>query len=181
MKKLFFTCLALFFFNSLHAEENVHSFSLKDIDGQDVQLSQFKGKKLLLVNVASQCGLTKQYAALQKLHETYNTKGLIILGIPANNFGAQEPGSNAEIKSFCTTKFNVTFTMMSKIEVKGEKQDPLYKYLTSHKQFGGEISWNFEKFLIDGEGNIIQRFKPRTKPDSKEVISGIEAALKLLP
>ena len=178
MKKLLFTFFTLLCFNALQAEENVHSFSLKDIDGKEIKLSQFKGKKLLLVNVASQCGLTKQYAALQKLHDTYNGKGLVIIGIPANNFGAQEPGTNAEIKTFCTSKFNVTFPMMSKIEVKGKKQDPLYKYLTSHETFGGEISWNFEKFLIDDEGNIIKRFKPRTKPDSKEVISKIEGLLK---
>ena len=179
MKKILLIFISLFVLSSLQADENVHSFSLKDIDGKEIQLSQFKDKTLLLVNVASKCGLTKQYSALQKIHETYNEKGLIIIGIPANNFKSQEPGTNAEIKAFCTTKFNVSFPMMSKIEVKGEKQDPLYKYLTSHKNFGGDISWNFEKFLIDGDGNIIKRFKPRTKPDSNEVISTIETALKL--
>jgi glutathione peroxidase len=161
--------------------ETVYNFTLKSIDHQPVSLSAYHGKALLLVNVASKCGYTPQYAALEKLYETYKDKGLVIVGIPANNFMSQEPGTDAEIKTFCTNKYNVSFPMMSKVSVKGEDQAPLYAFLTdksSDPKFSGEIKWNFTKFLFDRNGNPVARFEPATTPDSPEMIAAIEAALK---
>lgn len=158
----------------------VLNFKMKKIDGKETDLSVYKGKVVLMVNVASQCGLTPQYTALEGLHEKFADKGLAVLGFPANEFGAQEPGSNAEIATFCKDKFNVKFDMFSKIVVKGDGQDPLYKYLTSKEtdpKHAGEISWNFEKFLIGRNGEIVARFAPRVKPDSEEVVKAIEAEL----
>ncbi len=154
---------------------------VKDIDGNEVALSTYKGKVLLIVNVASKCGFTKQYAGLQKLYETYKDKGLVVLGFPANNFFRQEPGSNAEIKQFCTTKFNVSFPMFAKISVRGKDIAPLYAFLTSQetqpvKQ--GKISWNFNKFLVDRTGNVVHRFGSRTTPEDKKLITAAEALLK---
>ncbi len=163
------------------ANEGVYNFTLKSIDHQPVSLSTYHGKALLLVNVASKCGYTPQYAALEKLYETYKDKGLVIVGIPANNFMSQEPGTDAEIKTFCSNKYNVTFPMMSKVSVKGEDQAPLYAFLTdksSDPKFGGEIKWNFTKFLFDRNGNPVARFEPAVTPDSPEVIAAVEAALK---
>jgi glutathione peroxidase len=159
----------------------VYNFTLKSIDHQPVSLSAYHGKALLLVNVASKCGYTPQYAALEKLYETYKDKGLVIVGIPANNFMSQEPGTDAEIKTFCTNKYNVSFPMMSKVSVKGEDQAPLYAFLTdksSDPKFGGEIKWNFTKFLFDRNGKPVARFEPAVTPDSPEVIAAVEAALK---
>ena len=160
---------------------SIYDFTLKSIDHQPVSLSSYKGKVLLLVNVASKCGFTPQYTALEKLYESYKDKGLVIVGIPANNFMSQEPGTDAEIKTFCTNKYNVSFPMMSKVSVKGEDQAPLYSFLTDKStdpKFGGPIQWNFTKFLFDRNGNPVARFEPATKPDSPEVIAAIEAALK---
>ena len=160
---------------------SVYDFTLKSIDHQPVSLSSYHGKALLLVNVASKCGYTPQYAALEKLYETYKDKGLVIVGIPANNFMSQEPGTDAEIKTFCTNKYNVSFPMMSKVSVKGENQAPLYAFLTdksSDPKFSGEIQWNFTKFLFDRNGKPIARFEPAVTPDSPEVISAVESALK---
>ncbi|AXC13138.1 Glutathione peroxidase family protein [Acidisarcina polymorpha] len=161
---------------------SVYDFSLKSIDThQPVSLSSYHGKALLLVNVASKCGYTPQYAALEKLYETYKGQGLVIVGIPANNFMSQEPGTDAEIKTFCTNKYNVSFPMMSKVSVKGEDKAPLYAFLTdksSDPKFGGEIQWNFTKFLFDRNGNPVARFEPAITPDSPEVISAVQAALK---
>ena len=155
-------------------------FQMKSLDGKPVDLSKYKGKVVLVVNVASQCGLTPQYKGLEKLHETYGDQGLAVLGFPANEFGAQEPGSDTEISTFCTTNYGVKFDMFSKVVVKGEGQCPLYKFLTSKEtdpKFAGDISWNFEKFLIDRDGNVINRFAPKVTPESPEVVDAIKAAL----
>ena len=139
-------------------------------------MAAYKGKVLLLVNVASKCGFTPQYTALEALYEKYKGEGLVVMGFPANNFMAQEPGTNEEIKTFCSRKYNVTFPMYSKISVKGDDKAPLYQFLTEQK--GGEIKWNFTKFLIGRDGTIIARFEPAVKPDSPEVVSAIEKALQ---
>ena len=155
------------------------TFTVKDIDGKDYDLQQLKGKVVMIVNVASKCGLTKQYAGLEKLYQTYKDRGLVIVGFPANNFGGQEPGSEEEIKTFCSTKYNVTFPMMSKISVKGADQHPLYDLLT-HKtpeEFRGEIGWNFAKFLVDRNGNVFARFASKTTPQDEQVIAAVEKAL----
>ena len=155
-------------------------FKVKDIDGKKIDLSKYEGKVVLMVNVASKCGLTPQYEQLQALHDEYAEKGLAILGFPANNFGKQEPGTNKAIKRFCTSKYDVKFDMFAKVSVKGDDQCELYKFLTSKEdngKFGGEIKWNFTKFLIGRDGKVISRFEPRTKPDAKEVVSAIEKAL----
>lgn len=165
------------------AEVNKNSplqFTVKDIDGKDVELSKYQGKVVLIVNVASKCGNTPQYAQLQALHAKYGEKGLVILGFPANEFGKQEPGSNEEIKTFCTSKYSVGFPMFSKVVVKGEGICDLYKFLTgkqTNAKFGGDVTWNFEKFLIGKDGQVAARFKPRTKPDAPEVVKAIEAEL----
>lgn len=163
------------------AAKSLHEFTVKDIDGKEVSLKKYQGKVLLVVNVASECGLTPQYEQLQKLHETYGPKGFVVLGFPANNFGGQEPGSEPEIKKFCTDKYRVGFDMFSKVSVKGGDCCPLYKWLTTERgdenKFAGEIKWNFTKFLIDADGKIVARFEPRTKPDDKAVIAAIEKAL----
>ncbi len=159
---------------------NVLNFTMKDIDGKDVDLSKFKGSVIMMVNVASRCGNTPQYTALEKLYKTYKEKGFVILAFPANNFHAQEPGTNAEIKEFCTEKYNVTFPIFSKISVKGDDTAPLYKVLTSFKSEAikpGDITWNFEKFIIARDGTIADRFTPRTKPDDAKVTAAIETEL----
>ena len=159
---------------------SVYDFTLKSIDGQPTPLSEYHGKVLLLVNVASHCGYTPQYTALETLYEKYKDKGLVIVGIPANNFMGQEPGTNEEIKTFCTKKYNVSFPMMSKLSVKGDDKTPLYQFLTSKSEdpkFGGEIQWNFTKFLFDRNGNPVARFEPAVKPDSPEVTAAIEATI----
>ena len=155
----------------------VHQFKVKTIDGTQKSLSDYKGRVLLIVNVASRCGYTSQYANLEALHKAHAAKGLSILGFPANNFGGQEPGSNAEIKEFCSTKFNVTFDMFEKISVKGGDKHPLYAYLTSgggNGDMSGEVGWNFEKFLINKNGQIVKRFKSGVDPMSDELIKAIE-------
>lgn len=167
-----------------HAEDKKVSspleYKMKDIDGKEVELSKYKGKVVLFVNVASECGLTPQYTALQALYEKYEKEGFVLIGVPANEFGAQEPGSNAEIKKFCSTKYKVTFPMLEKVVVKGEKQVPLYKTLveaTPNKGKVEQVSWNFEKFLVGRDGKVVARFAPRTKPDAPEVTKAIEAEL----
>jgi len=155
----------------------IYDFKMKDIDGKEVPLSDFKGKVLLVVNVASFCGNTPQYEALEKLYEANKDKGFVILGFPANEFGQQEPGTNAEIKTFCTSKYNVTFPMFSKIVVKGEGQDPLYKWLQANAPYHDDVEWNFGKFLIGRDGKVINRFNPRVKPDNADVTNAITQAL----
>jgi glutathione peroxidase len=155
-------------------------FKMKNIKGDDVDLSKYQGKVVLMVNVASKCGLTPQYKELEGLHEKYADKGLAVLGFPANEFGKQEPGTDSEIADFCKQKFDVKFDMFSKVVVKGDGQCPLYKFLTSPEtdpKYAGDIKWNFEKFLIGRDGNVIARFAPTVKPDAPEVIKAIEGAL----
>ena len=165
------------------AEKTVHDFTLNSIDGQPAPLAAYNGKVVLLVNVASKCGFTPQYSALESTYEKYKDRGFVIVGIPANNFGAQEPGSNQEIKTFCSSKYHVTFPMMAKVSVKGDDITPLYQFLTdksSNPQSGGEIKWNFTKFLIGPDGRVITRFEPEITPDSPQVTSAIEEALASL-
>src|SRR5271169_1379498 len=165
---------------SLFAAAGIYSFTLNSIDGQPAPLANYKGKVVLVVNVASQCGYTPQYSALESTYEKYKNQGFVILGFPANNFGAQEPGTNEEIKTFCARKYSVTFPMYAKISVKGADQAPLYAYPTKDTPAGinGEIKWNFTKFLVDRNGNVIQRFEPAVTPDSKEVVAAIEKRLQ---
>jgi glutathione peroxidase len=160
--------------------KNIFDYSLNSIDGQPAPLSAYKGKVVMLVNVASRCGFTPQYTALEKIYEAYKERGFVIVGIPANNFGSQEPGTNQEIKTFCQSKYSVTFPMMSKISVKGDDKDPLYHYLTdktANPKTGGDIQWNFTKFLVGPDGQVITRFEPKVTPDSPEVVGAIEKAL----
>jgi len=160
--------------------KTVHDFVLKDIEGRDVALSEYKGKVLLVVNVASRCGFTPQYEGLQKLYERYKDAGLVVLGFPASNFMNQEPGTDAEIKEFCSTRFHVTFPMFSKISVKGADSHPLYQFLTSEETnpaFAGPITWNFNKFLVGRDGAVVARFGAREAPESLEVIKAVEKAL----
>ena len=156
------------------AQNSVYDFTLKSIDGKDLPLSQFKGKKLLLVNVASECGYTPQYDGLEKLFEKYKDK-LVIVGVPANNFGQQEQGTNEEIKEFCKTNYHVTFYMTQKVSAKGEDIDPFFKWLIElpNADFTGDIRWNFEKFLFDEKGNLVHRFRSKTKPESEEMLRAI--------
>lgn len=154
----------------------LHDFQASTIDGTDKTLADYRGKAVLVVNVASQCGLTPQYAKLQELHEKYGSRGLEILGFPCNQFMGQEPGSESDIKTFCETKFGVTFPMFSKIDVNGAGAHPLYQWLKAETG-GGEITWNFEKFLISKDGSIVQRFSPKTAPDAPDVVRAIETAL----
>jgi len=163
------------------AASSVHEFTMDAINGTPTPLASFKGKVLLVVNVASQCGYTYQYEGLQALYLKYKDQGLVVAGFPANNFGAQEPGSNAEIGAFCKSKFGVTFPMFSKISVKGSDKAPLYQFLTdknANPKTGGEIPWNFTKYLVDRDGRVLARFDAPVEPESKELTSAIEAALK---
>lgn len=160
------------------------NFSVKTIDGKDANLADYHGKVVMLVNVASKCGMTPQYQALQSTYEKYKDQGFVILGFPANNFNGQEPGTNEEIKQFCSTKYNVTFPLMSKISVKGDDKHPLYRFLTEGKageEFSGEIEWNFAKFLVDRNGNVMARFGSKTTPDAPQVAAAIEKALNAAP
>lgn len=159
---------------ALFAASSVHEFTLPSIDGAPAPLAQYNGKVLLLVNVASKCGYTPQYEGLEALYQKYKDRGLVVLGFPANNFGAQEPGTNEEIKTFCTRNYKVTFPMYSKVSVKGGDQTPLYGFLSTK---AGEPKWNFTKYLAGKDGQIIQRFDSGVKPDSPELAQAIEAAL----
>jgi glutathione peroxidase len=179
MKKLF-VLLALLATTLMATEKTIYDFTMNSIDGQPTPLSSFKGKVVLLVNVASRCGYTPQYTALESIYEKYKGRGFVIVGIPANNFGSQEPGSNQEIKTFCTAKYHVTFPMMAKVSVKGSDITPLYQFLTdksAHPDTGGEIGWNFTKFLVGPDGKVIARFDSAVEPDSPQVTSAIAKAL----
>lgn len=161
--------------------KHFYDFKMKDIDGKDVKLDVFKGKVILVVNVASKCGSTPQYEGLQNIYDRFREKGFVILGFPANNFLGQEPGSNEQIKQFCTLNYGVTFPMFSKISVRGKDQHPLYEFLTSKETnpgFGGRITWNFNKFLLDREGNIVDRFATKIQPESDRVVSAIQKYLE---
>ena len=156
---------------------SLYDFTMDDIDGKPVNLNQYRGKVLLVVNTASLCGNTPQYTDLESIYERYHDKGFEVLAFPANNFGQQEPGTNAEIKGFCLTKYSVSFPLFSKISVKGSDKHPLYQYLTEQSPFPGEIEWNFQKYLVDRSGNVVGRFHHRTKPLSPEVVNEIERVL----
>jgi glutathione peroxidase len=158
----------------------IFDFTMKDISGSEVPLRSFEGRAFLVVNVASKCGFTPQYKGLQELYDRYREKGFEILGFPANNFLWQEPGSDADIRQFCSTKYSVTFPMFSKISVKGRDIHPLYEFLTSPEtdpKFQGAIGWNFAKFLLDRKGNVVARFEPKTEPLAPEVVQAVENAL----
>jgi len=161
----------------------VHDFKAKTIDGKEQSLSDHSGKVLLVVNVASQCGLTPHYKGLQELYESFRDRGLVVLGFPCNQFGSQEPGTEAEIKTFCETRYGVDFPMFAKIEVNGPNRHPLYEFLTKQStqpDGAGDIQWNFAKFRIDREGNVKARFAPPTAPVSEEIVGAIEKALQNL-
>jgi glutathione peroxidase len=155
----------------------LYDFILDDIDGRPLSLGQFKGKVLLLVNTASFCGNTPQYSDLQVIYDRYKEQGFEILAFPANNFGQQEPGTNQEIKSFCFTKYSLTFPLFSKISVKGPDKHPLYRYLTEESPFPGKVEWNFQKYLVDRSGRVVARYHHRTKPLSDQIVQDVEKAL----
>jgi glutathione peroxidase len=162
----------------MHMAKSLYDFKMKSIQGKDVPLKKYRGNVLLIVNVASKCGLTPQYEKLEALHKKYAARGLKILGFPANNFGAQEPGSNAEILQFCKATYSVEFDMFAKISVKGGDIDPLYAHLTGlPKPLGGDIEWNFAKFLVDRKGNIVERFPAPMTPDDPKLIATLEKLL----
>lgn len=157
---------------------NIYEYTVKDINKKEVKLSDYKGKVLLIVNVASQCGFTKQYSGLQEIYEKYKDQGFEVLGFPCNDFGGQEPGSNEEITEFCSLNFNVTFPMFDKVKVLGDEKEPLFEALTNNTVTGkSNIKWNFEKFIIDKKGNVVDRFRSITKPESKKITSLIEKEL----
>ncbi len=163
--------------NSAFAQKGFYDFTVKDIYGEDFNLASLKGKKVLVVNTASKCGFTPQYEELEKLYQKYKDKNFIIIGFPANNFLNQEPGTNEEIITFCKTNYGVTFPMMSKISVKGKDIHPLYQWLTSKKLNGvkdSEVAWNFQKYLIDENGNLVDVVKPKEAPFSDVIVNWIE-------
>lgn len=170
-----------FILMSITTERNdtVHQYEENLINGEKVSLSSFKGDVLLIVNTASECGYTPQYEGLQKIYEEYSERGFEVLGFPANNFAGQEPGSDEEIAQFCEMNYGVSFPMFTKVSVKGDDIHPLFNFLTSadNPDFKGEIGWNFEKFLVDGNGNLIRRFKSNVTPESEEIRSSIEELL----
>jgi glutathione peroxidase len=181
MKKvvILMSLLSLFSFlgyaKSRDSNASLHELSFKDIDGKERSLSEFKGKVLLFVNTASECGFTGQYADLEKIHEEYKDRGFSVLGFPSNDFGGQEPGNDKQIKFFCEQNYKVSFPMFAKSAVKGEAQNPIFKFLTT--QAGSGILWNFEKFLVDGEGRFVERWRSITKPGSSSIRQKIESLL----
>jgi glutathione peroxidase len=181
MKKLITLLTALFVSSGANAQQtdmNAYSFSFKSIDGQEMPLSDFKGKVILVVNTASQCGFTSQYAGLEELWDKYKDKGLVVLGVPSNDFGNQEPGSESEIRDFCTKKFDVSFPMTEKYSVKGSEAHPFYKWANEQTSLLGTPKWNFHKYLIGKDGKLIDWFSSVTTPTSEKIISAVEKALK---
>lgn len=173
------TALSLLQIVTAHAE-SIYDIKLKDIDGKEITLADYKGKVLLIVNVASKCGYTKQYAGLETLQQKYKKEGFTVLGIPCNQFGGQEPGSNEDIKQFCSSKYNVTFPLFDKVEVNGDNRHALYSALAGKSSpFPGDIKWNFNKFLVGRDGKILKRLDSKITPDSTEMKEEIEAALKV--
>jgi glutathione peroxidase len=160
------------------AEAPIHGLKVKDIDGKEQSLGTYKGKVLLVVNVASECGLTGQYAGLEELHKKYKEKGFAVLGFPCNDFGGQEPGTEKEIKQFCRSRYQVSFPLFAKIKVAGPEKHALYEQLTGKgSPFPGEVGWNFAKFLVGKDGKVLKRFDPDVEPDSEEIAKAVEAAL----
>jgi glutathione peroxidase len=175
MRLLFVLAAVTFLGAGLARAASIYDFTLDSIDGKAVPLAGYKGKVALVVNVASRCGFTPQYTGLEATYRKYKDRGLVVLGFPANNFREQEPGTNAEIQEFCKRTYDVTFPLFSKISVKGDDQAPLYRYLTG--ETGGDIEWNFTKFVIGRDGRIVARFPSKVTPDSPEVTAAIEKAL----
>ena len=177
-KKLVLFSLLITSLFMLQAQTNsIHQFKVKDINGETFDMASLKGKKVLIVNTASKCGFTPQYEQLQELYEKYKDSGFMIIGFPANDFANQEPGSNAEIKEFCTMNYGVTFPMMDKISTKGDNQAPLYEWLTQKSKNGvldSEVSWNFQKYMIDEEGKLVDFAPPKESPMSEKIIAWIE-------
>jgi glutathione peroxidase len=175
-KNILLTALIFLTMATMNAQTTFHDFTVKDINGNEYPLAQLKGKKVLVVNTASKCGLTPQYDALQALYEKYGGNDFIIIGFPANNFMKQEPGSDEEIAEFCSVNYGVTFPMMSKISVKGKDQHAVYKWLTSKDENGKEdskVSWNFQKYMINEDGQLVGHFSPRTRPDHEDIVAWI--------
>lgn len=176
--KILAAMVSLLLANTLMADSNLLNIPLKNIDGKSTSLKAYEGKVMLIVNVASKCGFTPQYKGLEAIQKKFKDKGFTVLGFPCNDFGHQEPGSNAEIKEFCSSTYDVDFPMFDKLHVKGSEQHPLYAALTGKSSpFPGDITWNFNKFLVDGNGKIIARFDSKVTPESKEVTEAIEKAL----
>jgi len=176
--KIFASLVALIFMSTLLQAGSIYDIAVKDIDGKDTTLAAYKGKVVLIVNVASHCGYTPQYANLEAVYKKYKDQGFVVLGFPCNQFGGQEPGTNEEIKQFCTAKYDVTFPLFDKIDVNGANRNPLYVALAGEASpFPGNIKWNFTKFLIGKDGKIINRFDSKVKPDAPEATAAIEAAL----
>jgi len=178
MKKLVYTLIIITtLITTTLSAQNIYDFTVVDIDGNDFPLSQLEGKKVMIVNVASECGLTPQYEKLEELYQTYKDDNFVIIGFPANNFLKQEPGTNEEIKEFCSVNYGISFPMMSKISVKGEDMAPIYKWLTT-KDLNGykstSVKWNFQKYIINTKGELVDYFYPMTKPDDEEIINWIE-------
>jgi len=164
---------------TMSAQKTLHDFTVLDIEGEEFDLAQFKGKKVLVVNTASKCGLTPQYSDLEKLYREYKDNDFVIIGFPSNDFARQEPGTNSDIAAFCQTKYGVSFPMMSKITVKGVDKHPVYQWLTKSEENGVEdskVAWNFQKYLIDEEGNLVGHVAPRKKPYSKQILSWIDGS-----
>lgn len=177
MNKLILITVMLVLTNIVSAQKSFYDFIVKDIEGNNFELSSLKGKKVLVVNTASKCGLTPQYEQLQEIYETYGGDNFVIIGFPANNFNSQEPGSNEDIVTFCQKNYGVTFPMMSKISVKGDDIHPLYKWLTSKSEngvFDSEVQWNFQKYLIDENGKLIKMVEPKIRPDDDEIVNWIK-------
>jgi glutathione peroxidase len=180
LKTLFAAAFGVALLSASAMAASVYDFTMDSIERKPMPLSDFKGKVVLLVNVASRCGYTPQYTGLEALYEKYKDRGFVIIGVPANNFGGQEPGTNEEIKTFCKSKYSVTFPMMAKVSVKGADTTPLYQFLTAPEtdsKFAGEIKWNFTKFLVGKDGTILNRFESKVTPDDPDVIAAVEQAL----
>jgi glutathione peroxidase len=176
MKKYALTIILLMGIFTGFSQSGFYDFTVEDIDGNAFKLSELKGKKVLVVNTASKCGNTPQYAQLEQLYKTYGNENFVIIGFPANNFGNQEPGSNEEIAEFCEKNYGVTFPMMSKISVKGDDIHPLYQWLTQKSKNGkldSEVTWNFQKYLVDENGQLVDMVEPRTKPDTEKILSWV--------
>ena len=177
MKKLALIFSLIFLTSIAFSQKSFYDFKVKDINGKDFDLSSLKGKKIMVVNTASKCGNTPQYADLEKLYNEYKNQKFVIIGFPANNFGKQEPGTNSEIAEFCEKNYGVTFPMMSKISVKGDDMDPLYQWLTSKSKNGvldSEVKWNFQKYLIDENGKLVDMVNPKVKPDDDKIVSWVK-------
>ena len=174
----FLIALAITMTSSAFAAESVHDFKMQSLEGKEIDLAAYKGKVLLIVNTASRCGATPQYEQLQALHEKYKNKGLVVLGFPCNQFGAQEPGNSKDIREFCTENYSVEFPLFSKIDVNGDKQAPLYEFLKKSTEDKGDVKWNFEKFVVGKDGEVSGRFRTRTRPDAPEVVNVIKTQLE---